>query len=40
MKRYKINWETVISWIMIPLAGLTLWIFIVYVVMHFLSKIW
>lgn len=33
MKKSKINWEAVIVWILIPLAGLTLWIFIISVIM-------
>lgn len=40
MKKSKINWDAVIAWIVIPLAGLTLWAFVVFVVMHFLNKVW
>lgn len=40
MKRYKPNWEAIVAWIVLPLAGITLWVFIVYVVMDILSNIW
>lgn len=40
MKRFKINVDALITWIVVVLAVFTLWFFMVYVVMNILSCIW